>query len=213
MKKKGLACPGFLFFLFFPLFALCPLLAGPAAANRDVVLTLPADTVLTALRGALPLTIPTRGKRLEGDIIVESVDQLSVDNNVLTVKALLASRDMSLNIKVAGAPVRMQVAEMRMPVHCDLALRLDATAGVLYVAPRFPGNGRGEDANGPAGLLGNLGGKEFPISLGSLRRLDLGLADKSLRLDLTPVSLTSRDNCLIIALRPRVVQAKNRPAP
>ena len=48
-------------------------LSGAQAANRDVVLTQPAETVHAAVKKILPLTIPTQGSTVQGQLILESL--------------------------------------------------------------------------------------------------------------------------------------------
>ena len=57
----------------------CQSMGAPATGKpmRDIVLTMPAETVLASLKKVLPLTIPSQSSQLQGQIVLESLDTLT----------------------------------------------------------------------------------------------------------------------------------------
>lgn len=190
---------------------LCVCLLFPAAraqaANRDLILTVPAETVLAEVQKVLPLTIPTKGKSFQGNLIVESLDKLSIADNAIAVHGVLGAKNMTVTVKVAGAPINVQLGEVRLPVSCELALRLDPQSGQLFVKPRFAGQHKdssGQDS-GLSALTEGLAAREYPVSLESLKKIDIKVGGRSIRLAVRPTSIEGRDNSLILSLQPQVV--------
>lgn len=173
------------------------------AANRDVVLTLPAETVHAAIKKILPLTIPTQGSAMQGQLIVESIDQLSIRNNVISVRGVLGGKNMTVNAMVADKPFRVQLGELRLPVSCDLLTRFDRQTRNLYITPRFTERGNGQDA-GLASLLGSLAGREYPLELDALKRLDFEVGTRVIAFTMQPTNIIGQDNALIFYLQPQI---------
>lgn len=179
------------------------------AANRDIVLTLPAETVYAAIKKILPLTIPTQGNTVQGQLILESIDHLSIRDNVITVRGVLGGRNMSVNAMVADRPIRVQLGELRLPLACDLHTRFDRQSGRLYITPRFAERGDAQDA-GLGNLLDGLTGREYPLELDALKRLDFEVGTRVVSFILEPTNITARDNALIFHLQPRSAPSATR---
>lgn len=194
MKKISFCCFIFLFFLF---------LSSVQAANRDVVLSLPAETVHAAVKKILPLTIPTQGSTVQGQLILESLDHLSIRNNVISLHGVLGGRNMTVNAMVANKPIRVQLGELRLPVSCDLLTRFDRQSRQLYVSPRFKDQGGGQDT-GLASLLEGLAGREYPLDLDALKRLDVEIGTRTISLAMQPTNIVGQDNALVFYLQPQV---------
>lgn len=189
---------------------LCAGLLFPAAwaqaANRDLMLNVPAETVLAEVQKVLPLTIPTTGKNLQGNLIVESLDKLSIADNAIAVHGVLGAKNMTVTVKVAGAPINVQLGEVRLPLSCELALRLDSQSGKLFVKPRFAGQHKdsGQDS-GLSALTEGLAAREYPVSLEFLKKIDIKVGGRTIRLAVRPTSIEGRDNSLILSLQPQVI--------
>lgn len=197
MKKIFYCTSIFLFFVF---------LAAAQAANRDVILSLPAETVHAAVKKILPLTIPTQGSTVQGQLILESLDHLSIRNNVISLHGVLGGRNMTVNAMVANKPIRVQLGELRLPVSCDLLTRFDRQSRQLYVSPRFKDQGGGQDA-GLASLLDGLAGQEYPLDLDALKRLDVEIGTRTISFAMQPANIVGQDNALVFYLQPQVKPA------
>lgn len=173
------------------------------AANRDVVLTLPAETVHAALKKILPLAIPTQSSTVQGQLILESLERLTIRNNVISVQGVLGGKNMTVNAMVANKPIRVQLGELRLPVTCDLLTRFDRQTRQLYISPRFSEGGSGQDA-GLGSLLDGLAGREYPIELDALKRLDFEIGTRVISFAMQPNNIVGQDNALIFYLQPQV---------
>lgn len=180
-----------------------PLPGSAAAGGRDVVLSVPAETVLAAVQKALPLRIPAQSGNVSGDLILESLDRLSINGNVIAVHGVLSGKNMALNANVAGNPLHVQLGEVQLPVSCDLVTRFDRQTGRLFVSPRFGGQGNAQDDD-LAGLMAGLSGREYPLDLGALKTLDLDVGGRTIHLAMRPTNIVGRDNALVFFLQPQV---------
>jgi hypothetical protein len=183
--------------------------AAPApakATNKNIIISLPAETVLASLQKVLPLDIPSQSRQLQGDIILESLDRLVIHNNIITVHGVLSGRNLIVSTHLAGQELQLRVGEVRLPMTCDLQTRFDPTKRQLFVTPRFsdtaPPAKAGDDALTP--LLGALGGREYRVDLDALEMINLKVGSKSIPIAMEPVKIAGADNVLIFHLLPRV---------
>lgn len=196
---------GLLLFALF-LLPLSALAAAGAQGKKNIVITLPAETVLTSLQKMLPLDIPSQSRQLQGDITLESLDQLVIHDNIITVRGVLSGRNLIVTTRLAGQDIQLKVGEVRLPMTCDLHTRFDPAQHKLYVTPRFVDaaqNGDNqEDALAP--LLGALGGREYPVDLDALEMINIKVGAKSIPIAMEPVKIAGIDNALVFHLLPRV---------
>ena len=61
-------------------------------SQRDIVITLPAETVLASLKKILPLDMPSQNPQLQGDIVLESLDRLVIHDNIISVHGVQIGR-------------------------------------------------------------------------------------------------------------------------
>jgi len=179
---------------------------GNGTPQKNIVLTLPAETVLTSLQKALPLDIPSQSRQLQGDITVESLDRLVIHDNIITVRGVLSGRNLVVTTNLAGQDIQLRVGEVRLPMTCDLQTRFDPARRKLFVTPHFTdiaqNTGNGQDSLAP--LLGALGGREYPVDLDALETLNIRVGAKSIPIAMEPVKIAGLDNTLIFHLQPRV---------
>jgi len=202
IKPLSIACL-LLMLLFSPYPAMS---AGNGNSQRNIVLSLPAETVLTSLQKTLPLDIPSQSRQVQGDITVESLDRLVIRDNIITVRGVLSGRNLVVTTNLAGQDIQLRVGEVRLPMTCDLQTRFDPVRRKLFVTPRFSDTqrdgGTGQDSLTP--LLAALGGREYPVDLDALETINLKIGARSIPIAMEPVSITGVDNALVFHLAPRV---------
>lgn len=180
--------------------------AGGSNNHKNIVLTLPAETVLTSLQKALPLDIPSQSRQLQGDITLESLDRLVIHDNILTVRGVLSGKNLVVLTHLAGQEIQLRVGEVRLPMTCDLQIRFDPGQRKLFVTPRFTDSaqntGNPQDPLTP--LLGALGGREYLVDLDALQMINVKIGAKSIPIAMEPVNIAGVDNALIFHLLPRV---------
>jgi len=187
-----------------------PHFARSAPANnksqRDIVITLPAETVLASLKKILPLNIPSQNEQLQGDIVLESLDRLVIHDNIISVHGVLSGRNLVVVTNIAGQDIQLRVGQVHLPMTCDLHTRFDPVQRKLFVTPRFSdtdtGNNGQEASLTP--LLGALGGREHPVNLDALQLLNIKIGTKTIPIAMEPVKITGTDNALVFHLLPQV---------
>ena len=197
VKNKAILFLGLLLAL--PLVAALPATAH-AKPGRNIVLTLPAETVLASLQKALPLDIPSQSRQLQGDIIVESLESLSIAETTITVRGVLSGRNLVVTTQLAGQPIQLRIGEVRLPVTCTLQTRFDAARRQLYVTPNF--NNAGNDDLAP--LLGALAGHEYLVDLDALETMNIRVGSKTIPVAMDPVHIGGANNALVFQMMPRV---------
>jgi len=193
---------------------LCPFSATGADADdpKHIVLTLPAEAVLAALQKALPLGIPTQSRQLQGEIIVESVDQLAIRSNIISARGVLSGRNLVVTTNLAGQELQIRIGEVRLPVACDLRTRFDPAKRTLFVTPQFKATiqSAGASQDALSSLFGALDGREYPVDLGVLKTVHLRVGSRSIPITVEPVSIAGADNALVVHLLPRVGPGSGR---
>jgi hypothetical protein len=189
------------------LFVSLPAMAANGNNNqKNIVLTLPAETVLTSLQKTLPLDIPSQSRQLQGDITVESLDRLVIHDNIISVHGVLSGKNLVVTTNFGGQDIQLKVGEVRLPMTCDLQTRFDRNRKKLFVTPRF--NDTAQNTNNPQDpltpLLGALGGREYAVDLDALETINLKVGTKSIPIVMEPVNITAQDNALVFHLMPRV---------
>ena len=175
-------------------------------SQKNIVITLPAETVLAALQKMLPLSIPSQNEQLQGDIILESLDRLVIHENSIAAHGVLSGKDLMVVTHIAGQNIQLRVGEVRLPMSCDLLMRFDPARRKLFVTPRFSdtGSGNNNQEASLSPLLGALGGREHPVDLDALQLLNIKIGARSIPIAMEPVKIAGKDNALIFHLLPRV---------
>jgi hypothetical protein len=198
------------FLLIVLLVAPFPAMSAAGDSTKNIVLTLPAETVLTSLQKMLPLDIPSQSRQLQGDITLESLDRLVIHNNVVTVRGVLSGKNLVVLTQLAGQDIQLKVGEVRLPMTCDLQIRFDPGQRKLFVTPRFTDST--QNPNNPQDsltpLLGALGGREYLVDLDALQLINVRIGAKSIPIAMEPVNIAGTDNTLIFHLLPRVGVAR-----
>ncbi|MBM9613019.1 hypothetical protein JWJ90_01825 [Desulfobulbus rhabdoformis] len=176
-----------------------PVYCGQA---KSMVLTLPAETLLSAVQQMLPLPIPAQGHRLQGDIVLESLDRLSIHNNTITVAGTLSGRNLLLTTRLAGQDFQVQVGQVRLPIKCSLKTRFASKQRKLYVTPTFPDSANGGDDL--TSMLGALADREYELDLDRLKALNIDLGNETIPVALDPIRIDATNNKLTLYLLPRV---------
>lgn len=174
--------------------------------QKNIVITLPAETVLASLKKMLPLNIPSQNEQLQGDIVLESLDRLVIHDSIISAHGVLSGKNLMMVTNIAGQDIQLRVGEVHLPMTCDLQTRFDPVQRKLFVTPRFPEAGRG-NTNQEASLtplLGALGGREYPVDLDALQLLNIKIGAKSIPIAMEPIKIAAMDNALIFHLLPRI---------
>jgi len=176
--------------------------AAPCRQNKNIVLTLPAETVLSSVQKMLPLAIPSQSRSLQGDIIVESLSHLAIADNAITIRGVLAGRNLVVTTRLGGQDFQIRLGEVHLPVACTLKTRFDPARRKLYVSPSFPDSSKGEGDLAP--LLGALTNREYQVDLDALENLDIRVGDKTIPIAMEPVKIAGVNNTLVFHMLPRV---------
>ncbi len=180
--------------------------AGNGTNPQPIVLSLPAETILSSVQKALPLDIPSQSRQLQGDITVESIDRLVIHDNIITVRGVLSGRNLVVLTNFGGQDIQVRLGEVRLPMTCDLQTRFDAARKKLFVTPRFTdaaqNGGNPQDPLAP--LIGALGGREYMVDLDALETINLKVGAKSIPIAMDPIKIAALNNALVFHLLPRV---------
>lgn len=173
---------------------------------RELVLSIPAETVQATIQSILPMVIPAQHELLRGEITLESLEQLSISNNIISVRGMLTGKNLVAVTNIAGQDILLRLGQARLPVTCDLLTRFDIERRELYVTPSFRDSNPNtmNQENSLAPLLSALAGREYRLDLDGLRLIDITIGNRMIPLALDPVNMVGDNNTLIVFLQPKV---------
>ncbi len=89
-----------------------PLVAGAAerSRDRDIVITLPAETLLHSLQKMLPLEIHTENPDLQGQITLQSLKKIAINDNTLSVQGVVGGKNLSMVTTIANQKIRLKLS-------------------------------------------------------------------------------------------------------
>ena len=179
---------------------------APNKAQRAIVITMPAETVLASLQKMLPLAIPSHNEQLQGDIVLESLDRLFIHDNILSLRGVLSGKNLVIITNIAGQDLRLKLGQIHLPVTCDLQTRFDQAKRKLFVTPRFAETVADKNSQEASvgSLIGALGGREYPVDLDALQLLNIKMGTRSIPIAMEPTNIAGTDNALIFRLMPRI---------
>ncbi len=183
---------------------------GDNTKQQPVVLSLPAETVLTSIQKLLPLEIPSQSRQLQGDITVESVERLVIHDNIITVHGVLFGRNLVATTNFGGQDIQLRLGEVRLPMICDLQTRFDAVRKKLLLTPHFRQTAHiADESQDPlTPLINALSAREYVVDLDALEAIDLKVGAQSILLVMEPINISTLNDTLVFHLLPRVSKAQ-----
>ncbi|MGX9728083.1 MAG: hypothetical protein ACTFAK_12430 [Candidatus Electronema sp. VV] len=185
--------------------------AARQTKTQPVLVVLPEDALFQTLSGLLPLPIEhDASEQFKGEITVDSISSLTVDNGRIIVSGQLSGRNMSMNANVGGQSIQVRLGSLVLPVICETALRFDEARQLLFVTPRFQraGQGGGDADEALLALLNSLS-KEYAVPLRNLTPLSGQIGSRTVQLRLQPLEIQAEDGAITLRLRPAA--GKKRP--
>jgi hypothetical protein len=183
------------------LFLLIPARALPAD-QRTMTLALPAPALLSILQGLQPIPIQPAQKSFSGALAIQSIDQLQIHGNSISLHGIVKGSNLALHTMIAGQKFKLKLGNLSLPVACDLRLRLDKKKKSIFLTPHFTTTGNKVRNNDPiAGLLNGLGGREYPLSFADIDKFLARNLARPVSLGLQPVLLDMANNTLTLGLR------------
>lgn len=196
----------FLVGVFWCILVMMPAVPSQAGSDEAMAIALPAALIKRSLQDILPLNIDEDNQYLDGRLILQSIDDLTMGDNSAIVKGLVIGENLSLVTRVGDQDLRIKVGDLRMPLTCDLQFRFDASKRVLYVTPRLrqPASGSINDmANSITSLLTLFNNREYPVSLTSLKTFNARIGSQDLSVDMEPVDIRVAKGMLHVKMVPR----------
>lgn len=193
--------------LLFVTLLLVPLQTGAAAReqDRDITITLPAETVLATIQKLLPLPLQTKNEHMQGQLVLQSLDLLEIQDDNLSMHGVIAGKDLAMTTNIAGQNIKLKLGQVQLPMTCDMKFRFDRAKTTLFVTPYFPAPEQTDNSGAAlAPLLAALGGKEYPIVLDELQSMQAKVGGHSIPILMEPTNVTGAGNTLILELQPKV---------
>lgn len=206
MKFTGMKFPP-IFFLAFLLFWGTNIFST-AAVDQVVTISIPDAVLLKAIKEGLPIPIETQSQYIQGDVIIQSLDQVQVRGKSLFLQGVVSGQNFTMSTTIGGKEVSMNFGTVQLPVSCELFLRFDGNKKLLFITPRFS-KPRSRYTADPAEalllLLSSLGEKEYPIELGSIQPILAKAGTRNILIELEPVDILMQDGLLQIKMKPRLL--------
>jgi hypothetical protein len=179
-----------------------------AQVNRPklppVTVVLPAPALQQVVSSILPLPIEhNANEQFKGEVTVDSVSSLNVDNGRIIVSGQLSGRNMSMNANVGGQNIQVKLGQLALPVICDVALRFDPARQMLLLTPKFQraAQGGGDSDEALLALLNSLS-KQYEVPLRNVLPLTGEIGSTTVRVRMEPLDIRAEDGAVTLRLRP-----------
>ncbi|MCF6187660.1 MAG: hypothetical protein L3J49_09355 [Desulfobulbaceae bacterium] len=177
-----------------------------AQQGRDLfTFTLPAPAVLQALQTILPLPLETDSATVNGTISIDSIDTLTIHDNIISLHGVLSGKNLSVSTVIAGQNIRLKLGQLILPLSSDLHLRFDRVGQQLFITPQLKPSQETSSTGGEAilPLMAALDNREYPVDLKKLLSFNPTIGGQRRPLYMEVVGVTAEDNQLILKLRPQ----------
>jgi hypothetical protein len=188
--------------LFFTL--LSPVRVNATGMQDIFTFIFPAPALYQSLQAILPLPIEQQSSSFKGKLSLDSIDKLKIHDDIISLHGIVSGKDLSMHTEIAGQKIKLKLGHVTLPLFCDLHLRFDKVKQQLFVTPQFKPSKTKTGGNGDAimPLLAAFGGREYPLDLSGLQSINPTIGRRDLALKLKPVQVTTKNNQLILGLRP-----------
>jgi len=193
----------FFFLLLLALFLPCH--ARAQQGQDQFTFTLPAPAILQAMQMILPLPLETDNAIVNGTISIDSIDTLTIHDNIISLHGVLSGKNLSVSTEIAGQNIRLKLGQLILPLSSDLHLRFDRAGQQLFITPHFKPSQENPSTAGEAilPLMAALDNREYPIDLKKLLSFNPTIGGQSRPLYLEVAGVTTENNQLILKLRPQ----------
>lgn len=176
---------------------------GATSLQQDIfTLILPAQALRHTLQTALPLPIDQNSTNFSGRLIVESIDQLRIHDNTISVHGVVSGKKLAMHTRIGGQTIKLKLGHVTLPLACDLHLRFDEKKQKLFFTPQFTSSSQ-KSGNVLLPLLTALGGHEYRVDLSRLLSFSPTIGTKQLNIHFQPVQVTTGNNQLVLELKPK----------
>ena len=190
----------------------CTITATAAESSRFITIILPAPVIEQAIKQSLPLPINTRNKNIKGTVTVDSITNLRLYKNALSLQAHLTGRNMKVTTNIAGRNIALNVGTVSLPISADFLLRFDRKKKTLFVKPQVKPPTKPLQASNPADMLQLLiqgfSNREYPIALDDLQPLVAQVGSHQLTVHTQLQEVNTADNKLVMKLTPRIQKTR-----
>ena len=183
---------------------LLPVRANAVGTQDIFTFIFPAPALYQSLRAILPLPIEQQSSTFKGKLSLDSIDKLRIHDDIISLHGIVSGKNLSMQTMIAGQKIRLKLGHVTLPLSCDLHMRFDKIRQQLFVTPQFKPSEKKTGGNGDAimPLLAAFGGREYPLDLSGLQSINPTIGKRNLTLKLKPVQVTTKNNQLILGLRP-----------
>jgi hypothetical protein len=179
-----------------------------AAEEMAITISLPAEILYEIISDALPIPLEGNQELVNGNIMINSLDKLEVKNNSIVLQGVVKGEDMSMNTRIAGRDLSMKLGTVMLPVTCELLMRFDKAAKILFLTPRFskPDKAGGGTELGDVLLpvLTAFADREYPVEFDAIKPLLARVGTRNIPINLELIDMQTKQGVMIIKLRPRV---------
>ncbi len=175
---------------------------GATSMEQDIfTLILPAPALRQSLQAILPLPIEQNNASFSGRLLLESIDQLRIHDNIISIHGVISGKKLSMHTMIAGQRINLKLGQVTLPLACDLHLRFDNKKQQLFFTPYFKASTK-KTGNVLLPLLATLSRRKYPVDLRRLQSFSPTVGKKQLNIRFKPVRVTTKNNQLILGFKP-----------
>ena len=182
---------------------------GDKIPTVDIII--PESTLAEAIRTILPFHLFTETKTLEGDLIIDKIEDLALEDQQISGLVTIIGNDVQLITTLAGQSLRLKVGSLKVAFTIVARTRFEESTQTLYIRPSVTDISTKDDGSGSD--LGNLiaelfNDREFPLPLDNLQPLVTDTGSKKLIVSMHIAALSISQDSLALHLLPAFESAE-----
>jgi hypothetical protein len=200
-------------FLFISLFLLATMSSVWAAPGNKTAITMsiPEAVLVDTIKKSLPVQLSQTSDTLKGVIAIKRIDNLNLEEQILSAHLLVTGTDMQVNTQIAGHQIALKVGNVQLDFNLTARIRFDESTQTLFILPQLTelapdGNQKSNEIG--ALLLSVFNGKEIPIVINKLQPIITNTGNRQLAINMHVKDIVIEPDALVLSLLPDIKAIK-----
>ncbi|MCG6930789.1 MAG: hypothetical protein LJE64_09565 [Desulfofustis sp.] len=183
---------------------------GLSGAADTILISLPQSVISDTLSKSLPIEFRQGSDSLAGTIGVSRVDNLVIDDQLMSGLISLSGRDMQINTSFGSQQIRVNVGNVDLNFSVAATSRYDKASRTLMLHPTVTGVDEQGSQNGDIGklIIALFHDRDIPVALSEIQPIITDLGSKKLIIDMQVEDVVLKPGRIDLYLTPRTAVKK-----
>jgi hypothetical protein len=183
---------------------------GLSGAADTILISLPQSVISDTLSKSLPIEFRQGSDSLAGTIGVSRVDNLVIDDQLMSGLISLSGRDMQINTSFGSQQIRVNVGNVDLNFSVAATSRYDKASRTLMLHPTVTGVDEQGSQNGDIGklIIALFHDRDIPVALSEIQPIITDLGSKKLIIDMQVEDVVLKPGRVDLYLTPRTAVKK-----